>query len=120
MYKASAAFWSTGQLKQNGDIAYVTDGCFLYRTNSGKLLMVWSSFSFGNYAIGIAESVTGKIYGPWKQQAIPLFDRDGGHGMIFKSLEGKLILVFHGPNSPLGEERTRFFELEDLGSTLGI
>lgn len=34
-------------------------GCYLYRPKSGKLLMIWSSFSYGEYAIGIAESVTG-------------------------------------------------------------
>ena len=34
-------------------------GCYLYRTKSGNFLMICSTFSYGEYAIGIAESVTG-------------------------------------------------------------
>ncbi len=42
---------------------YVTDGCYLYRTGKGKLLMIWSSFGKDGYAIGIAESATGSVKG---------------------------------------------------------
>ena len=65
LFHASAASWSTGGEPAAGNpISYVTDGCFLYRTKSGKLLMIWSSFLAGKYAIGIAESTTGKVTGP--------------------------------------------------------
>ena len=46
--------------------SYVTDGCFLYATKTGKLLLIWSNFGNEGYAVGIAESTTGKILGPWK------------------------------------------------------
>jgi GH43 family beta-xylosidase len=112
LFYASAAPWAPADKKN-----YVTDGCFLYRTTSGKLLMIWSSFSKEGYAIGLAESMTGKIRGPWKQHPEPLFNRDGGHGMIFTTFEGKLCIVFHQPNSG-GKERAHIFELEDTGDTL--
>jgi hypothetical protein len=99
---------------------YVTDGCFLYRTKADKLLMIWSSFKNGSYALGIAESATGKVLGPWKQQENLIFEADGGHGMIFRSFEGKLYIVLHSPNSPGGAERAKLFELEDLGHTLQL
>lgn len=120
LFCASAADWSTGSVHEGAFplTSYVTDGCFLYRTKSNKLLMIWSSFMHGEYAVGIAESVTGKIDGPWRQQATPLFHRNGGHGMIFKSFEGKLYITFHGPNSPSGAERAHIYELEDIGDTL--
>ena len=51
LFCASAAEWSTGGNFANGERTYVTDGCFLYRTKTGKLLMIWSSFKNGEYAI---------------------------------------------------------------------
>ena len=98
--------------------SFITDGCFLYRTKTNKLLMIWSSFSKEGYVIGIAESASGKIYGPWKQQPESLFSADGGHGMIFKTFDGKLHIAFHQPNGPSGAERARIHELEDTGETL--
>ncbi|MEE1215344.1 MAG: family 43 glycosylhydrolase, partial [Bacteroidaceae bacterium] len=38
LFCASAAEWSTGGARADGERTYVTDGCFLYRTKTGKLL----------------------------------------------------------------------------------
>jgi hypothetical protein len=120
LFCASAAEWSTGGgTAFEGKKSYVTDGCFLYRTKTGKLLMLWSSFYNGPYAVGIAESDTGKVTGPWRQQKEPLFV-NGGHSMVFQDFEGRLCLVLHSPNSPGGKERAHIYELEDLGHTLKI
>ena len=119
LFCASAAEWSTGSARADGERTYVTDGCFLYRTKTGKLLMIWSSFKNGNYAIGIAESATGRVLGPWRQQKEPLFEKNGGHGMIFRTLEGQLRLVLHSPNGG-GLERAHLFEIEDCGDTLKL
>src|SRR5262245_11532776 len=97
----------------------VTDGPYLYRSRSGKLLMIWSSFGKGGYTVGVAVSASGKLRGPWEQQAEPLYANDGGHGMIFKRFDGQLMLVLHQPNKS-GQERARLFELEDTGETLKI
>ncbi|MGM9804208.1 MAG: glycoside hydrolase family 43 protein [Muribaculaceae bacterium] len=120
LFNASSAEWSTGDDHSDGTLSYVTDGCFLYTTKTGKLLMIWSTFSNGDYAVGIAESVTGKITGPWVQQPELLFSKNGGHGMIFKSFKGQLYVILHGPNSPSGAERAQLYELEDCGTTLRI
>ncbi len=118
LFHASSAPWSTGSQHADGTRTYVTDGCFLYRTKTDKLLMIWSSFKEGSYAIGIAESVTGKLTGPWKQQENLLFDQNGGHGMLFKTFDGRLLLTFHSPNSPSGKERAQIYEVADMGDTL--
>jgi hypothetical protein len=98
---------------------YITDGPFLYRTNNGKLLMIWSSFGLDKYAVGLAESETGSIKGPWKVILEPLFKANGGHGMIFKTFDGQLKLVLHQPNnSPM--ERAQLFDLEDAGNIIRI
>lgn len=91
---------------------FITDGPFVYRTKIGKLLMIWSSFNGEGYVIGIAESTSGKIHGPWIQQSDPLFSSNGGHGMIFNDFEGRLLITLHQPNNN-GLERAKIFEIVD-------
>ncbi len=98
---------------------YVTDGPFLYRTRTGVLLMLWSSFGAGGYAIGIARSENGRIEGPWRQDKEPLYSKDGGHSMLFRSLDGRLMLALHGPNRA-PDERAQFIEVEDDGQSIKI
>ena len=74
MFRASEAPW---QVERNH---HVTDGCFLYRTKTGKLLMIWSTFAKDGYCIAIAESKNGLLSGPWKHQPELLFKQHGGHG----------------------------------------
>jgi hypothetical protein len=97
---------------------YVTDGPWLYRLRSGKLLLLWSSFSGKDYAVGIAESASGTLAGPWKHEPQPLHE-GGGHSMIFHALDGRPLLVLHEPNnSPL--ERARFFEVQEVPAGLRL
>jgi beta-glucosidase len=101
------------------DTRYVTDGPFLYRTTSGRLLMLWSTAGWRGYTTHIAASESGALQGPWTQLPRPLFTDDGGHAMIFHTFEGTLMLALHHPNkSP--NERALLFELEDIGDTLAI
>jgi arabinan endo-1,5-alpha-L-arabinosidase len=97
---------------------WVTDGPSLHQSKSGKLFMIWSSGGKGGYTTGVAISDSGKLAGPWRQQAEPLFGEDGGHGFLFKRFDGQLMLVLHQPNKDT--ERARLFELEDTGETLRI
>lgn len=116
LFDGSDASWSKKSAQYG---CHVTDGPYLYRSKSGKLFMIWSSFGTGGYTVGIAISASGKVRGPWTQQAEPLFADGGGHGMIFKRFDGQLMLVLHQPNDG-GRERARLFELEDTGDTLHI
>lgn len=83
----------------------VTDGCFMYKTGDGQLLMLWSNFDRdGAYCVGIARSEEGLVTGEWKHDEKLLFSKettgkyDGGHGMIFTDLDGKMYLSVHSPN----------------------
>ena len=117
LFKASDAKWA--RKLHFTKASYVTDGPFLYRTKSGRLLMIWSSFGEKRkYMVGIACSTTGKVTGPWKHMDQPLLATDAGHGMIFKTFDGRLVLTVHQPNQ--GRIRARLFELEDTGKTLRI
>ena len=116
LFKASEAQWTRPIRQETG---YVTDGCFLYRSKTDKLLMIWSSFGEDGYAIGTAFSESGGIKGPWQHNSERLFIKDGGHGMIFKTFEGQLALSLHQPNrSP--DERMQLYQIKDTGESLEL
>lgn len=116
LFKASDAPWVIN-LDKNVT-KKVTDGPFIYKTKTNQIIMIWSSFSKTGYTVGQAISLTGKIAGPWKQINKLILNKDGGHGMIFKTMEGKLMVAIHQPNSI--NERLKLFELKDCGSYLKL
>ena len=78
---------------------YVTDGPFLFRTEDGRLHMLWSSYGKGHsYIQALAHSSNDDIDGTWTVDRDLLFEKDGGHGMIFRSYGGRLMLALHSPN----------------------
>ncbi|MBO1005119.1 glycoside hydrolase family 43 protein [Pseudogracilibacillus auburnensis] len=115
LFKASEASWTVSSRGGN----YVTDGPFLYRNVQGELLMLWSSGGPRGYAIGISRSESGEITGPWTHDDELLFEKDGGHGMLFYTFEGQLMLSLHAPNhSP--NERPVFYKIEEKNGTLTL
>ena len=89
---------------------YVTDGPFLIRTEDGKLHMLWSTYSKTGYVEAMAHSDNDDIDGNWSVDRELLFDHDGGHGMIFKDLNGQYRLVLHYPNTT-SQEHPQFTPL---------
>lgn len=116
LFKASDASWAAGQKQPEGDTVYVTDGPELFRTRTGRLLMLWSSWGSDGYVQSIARSRTGKLEGPWEQLP-PLVRGDSGHGMLFHSFDGKTLLVMH---RPFNNARGKIYEVEDKGDRLHI
>ena len=116
LFRANEAPWVRIASKTEG--CYVTDGPYLMKSKSGKLFMIWSSFAEGGYTVGVAISESGKLAGPWTHDPNALFTKDGGHGMLFKTFAGKLMMVLHSPNNP--QAQPHIFELEDTGNTLKI
>ena len=106
LFRASEAPWCRQVHHSSGLDGYVTDGPFLWRKEDGTLLCLWSGFSETGYAQGLAVSDNGDIDGHFTQLP-PLFPEDGGHGMLFRTLEGELLLALHSPNKHL-LERPRF------------
>lgn len=102
-----------------GEGNYVTDGPFLYRTKDGTLLLLWSSFGVEGYTEALAVSDNGDISGNWTQVPELLFQKDGGHGMIFTGFDGKLYLTLHSPNETR-KERPHFYELEEANGRLTV
>jgi len=117
LFAASSAVWAA-PLKGRAPGSYVTDGPYVVRHHSGKLLILWSSFGEdGNYCVGVASSSSGNLDGPWVQSERPLFESDGGHGMVFSAADGNLYLVIHTPNKT-PHERLVFVGLRETGEGL--
>ena len=105
--------------------SFVTDGPFLYKTENGRLIMLWSNNDSGAYCVKVAYSSDGRVDGRWKQQPGYLYRKtnrleDGGHGMIFTAPDSTLTLSLHSPNFATEESPTTavFVPVADIGDTL--
>lgn len=117
LFKASDAPWldeqGTASVRENH---YVTDGPELFRTKDGHLLMLWSSYDNSGYVETVARSKSGEINGPWEQLQ-PLVRQDSGHGMLFHTFDGQLMMVLH---RPFKNARAKLYEVSDEGDHLRI
>ena len=86
MTRAHDATWNTSP---------VTDGPYLFRTQTGRLGMIWTSWHGDRYLQGVAYSSTGKLNGPWKHEPLPITPDNYGHGMLFRTFEGQLLMSIH-------------------------
>ena len=103
LFSANEAPWAKpipfakAEFGMDGDV-YFTDGPYVTKIDNGKLYMTWSSWGDCGYAVGVAVSDSGQVQGPWRQEPVPIFPVNGGHGMIFRNLEGQLTFTLHFPN----------------------
>ncbi|MDD4655356.1 MAG: glycoside hydrolase family 43 protein [Bacteroidales bacterium] len=123
MFRATEAPWVT-EMNASGEATFglkmpgwVTDGPQMFRTQTGKLGMLWSSWGKERYAQGIAYSESGTIAGPWVQEEEAFMANNSGHGMLFKTFEGKLIFVVHHA-SENGPRKPQYWNVDDSGNKL--
>ena len=123
IFRASEAAWSkemnsigeaTFGLKMPG---WVTDGPQMFRTKTGKLGMLWSSWGENRYAQGVAYSASGKLKGPWIQEEKAFKGDNSGHGMLFRTFEGKLLFIIHHSEGN-GPRKPQIYEADDSGDKL--
>lgn len=109
LFKGSASEWA---VPQQADKVIVTDGPQLYRTKNKALVMLWSSWGKDGYIQTLARSASGDLFGPWEQ--LPMWlDQGSGHGMVFTTFDGQLMLVVH---RPFKNARGKLYEVRDTGS----
>ncbi len=110
--------WQAGDASWKHDIrdygAYVTDGPFLVKRNN-ELICIWSSFYKGDYCEAISRSSNGTLLGDWSIDDKLLYEKDGGHGMIFTDYDNNTYFIFHMPNdTPNERPAMQKIDLEDL------
>jgi len=117
LFKASDAPWIDEEAMPNAEESHrVTDGPELWRTKDGHLLMLWSSYKNSGYVETLARSKSGNIKGPWEQLPT-LVENDSGHGMLFKTFEGQLMLCV---GQPFNQQHAKIYEMEDMGDTVRV
>ena len=103
LFRSSDSKWSREKIDGKVRTSRVTDGPYLFRTATGRLGMIWSSWIYDSYTMGVAYSKSGTLDGPWIQEKSPLTPPNYGHGMIFKTLEGQWMLSIHSHQSVDGK-----------------
>ena len=114
---APRTLWKASEFKgvksvRKNETAFVTDGPFLYRNADGDLYCLWSSFAENGYVELAAKSDNGDIDGNWTVLQTPVSEKDGGHGMVFRTFGGKEYFTMHKPNEPVTAERPVITEFE--------
>ncbi|WP_440903363.1 glycoside hydrolase family 43 protein [Catenovulum sp. SX2] len=124
MFSAAEVPWTAKTTHFNGKNirATVSDGPWPYKNSKGQLSLLWSSWNQDKhqaYTTSIAYSQSGKLIGPWLHRSQPLIADDRGHGNIFSTFDGQLMLSLHRyfkqPHT-----RLQLFEIEENGSDLII
>ena len=119
LFSAAEAPWARpvpfakAEFGMDGEV-YFTDGPCVRKLPDGRLVMTWSSWSEQAYAVGVAESESGSVRGPWRQRETPFWPANGGHGMLFEEKDGSLCFTLHTPNDKY-KERPVFYPVETDG-----
>lgn len=124
LFRASESPWSREttddhSVKPNK----VTDGPFLFRTSNGKLGMMWTSWIHDIYTQGVAYSQSGTLDGPWLQEPEPITPPNFGHGMLFKTFDGRTLMCIHSHkkiSQDNVDRRPHLFTVSLLGSRLQV
>ena len=124
LFRASDSPWSR-ERNDKGEITWnkVTDGPYLFRTGTGRLGMVWTSWVYDVYTQGVAYSKSGTLDGPWVQEKEPITPPGYGHSMLFQRFDGQWIMSvhFHEKDSRGRTVRTpHFFEIDLSGDKLRV
>lgn len=121
LFRASDSPWSRenttdGSVKPNK----VTDGPYLFRTETGRLGMIWTSWVRDVYTQGVAYSTDGTLNGKWIQEKDPVTPPNFGHGMLFRTFEGKWLMSVHSHYDDNGTyvRVPHLFEVDLLGDKL--
>ena len=121
LFRAYDSPWSKEKY-EDGTIGpnKVTDGPYVFRTKTGRLGMVWTSWVHQDYTQGVAYSTSGNLEGPWVQEKDPITPPNFGHGMIFTTFDGKRILCCHSHRPSDYMRIPAFFLVDDSGDELKV
>lgn len=122
LFFASESPWSKDRIGETILPNKVTDGPYVFRTQTGKLGMIWTSWVHDVYTQGVAYSDNGRLDGNWIHEPEPITPPNFGHGMLFRTFEGKLMMCIHSHKNVNGRyiRVPRLFEVDDSGDKIAI
>lgn len=124
LFRASDSPWSKERDEKGTVIPNkVTDGPWLFRTQTGKLGMLWTSWIHNVYAQGVAYSESGRLDGPWIHEEELITPPDYGHGMMFRTFDGRLLMSAHSHREDKDGHFIRIphlFEVDNSGDKIKV
>jgi len=123
LFRASESPWSREKDENGKDKPNkVTDGPYLFTSAKGRLGMIWTSWVYDVYVQGVAYSGSGTLDGPWIQEKDPITPPNFGHGMLFRTFEGKPLMSIHSHRSENGRyiRIPHLFEVDLSGDKLVV
>ena len=115
---------AVAEMNSNGEATFgmkmpgwVTDGPQMFRTQTGRLGMLWASWGKERYIQCVCYSESGTIAGPWVQEPEPFLANNSGHGMLFRTFGGKLIYLVHHSEGK-GPRKPQYWNVDDSGDKL--
>lgn len=122
LFKASDSPWNREKMGKEVKPNRVTDGPWLFRTGTGRLGMIWTSWVYGDYTQGVAYSESGTLEGPWVQEENPVTPHNFGHGMLFRTFNGQWLMSAHSHKEVNGRyiRIPRLFEVDLSGDKLQV
>jgi hypothetical protein len=121
LFRASDSPWSREKNKQGIEVPNkVTDGPYLFRTETGKLGIIWTSWIYDVYTQGVAYSTSGTLNGPWIHEKDPITPPNYGHGMLFRTFDNRLLMAIHSHKNMNGRylRVPHLFEVDLSGDKL--
>ena len=83
---------------------YVAEGPFVKRAND-KIELYWSTLTVEGYCV--VKSLSDQVMGEYTFDKF-IFEKDGGHAMVFHGLDNKEYITFHQPNISPNERMQAF------------
>ncbi|MBD0831555.1 glycoside hydrolase family 43 protein [Aestuariibaculum sediminum] len=123
LFKASDSPWSREKDENGNDKPNkVTDGPYLFKTETNRIGMIWTSWIYDVYTQGVAYSESGTLSGPWIHESDPITPPNFGHGMLFKTFEGITIMSVHSHKKVNGRtiRIPHFYEVDWIGDKLKV
>lgn len=123
MFRASECPWSREKDESGNVISNkVTDGPYMFRTGTGRLGMIWTSWIDDVYTQGVVYSDSGTLDGPWVHEKAPITPPNFGHGMLFQTLDGKWLMSVHSHKNNSGRYHRvpHLFEVDFSGDRLVV
>lgn len=121
LFRASSCPWSREDTDDGSEQPnMVTDGPWLFRTATGRLGMIWTSWIGSRYTQGVAYSESSTLRGPWVHEPEPITPPDFGHGMLFRDLNGRWLMSVHSHRNVKGRyiRHPQLFEVDLSGDRL--
>ena len=122
LFRSSDSPWSK-EMRDGKEVPNkVTDGPWLFRTATGKLGMLWTSWVFGLYTQGVAYSESGTLDGPWVQEKEPITPPNFGHAMLFQTFDGRWLMSVHSHSNVNGRtiRRPHLFAVDLSGDKIKV